>query len=231
MIITDKGVYNSEPSGYSFYTVYIMADIGENVTAAAMLHEKLTVLMECWECQLLFNELPPQTRQLLQLTEPNSPLLEQMVDLCNYMDRKTCVRDRILTDFPENTAYRFPCCYKGLDSHSLLHQQLLVAAESSSYSICLRSTEKDKRKMLSVCKHGRLYKERYGKNKPKEVLPKRATYTHHSLQKNNCCPFSFTVFHCAKDDFWCLSNYTKRCITNKVDKVNMHRYSIIKNNG
>ena len=189
-----------------------------------MLHEKLTVLTECWECQLLFNELPPQTRQLLLLTEPNSPLLDQTVDLCNYMDRKSCVRDRIQSDFPANTAYRFPTCYKGLDSHSLLHQQLLVAAESSSYSICLRSTEKDKRKMLFVCKHGRLYEERFGKNKPNEVLSKRATYTHHSLQKNCCCPFSFTVFHCATDDFWYLSNYAKHCMTNKVDKVNMHRY-------
>jgi hypothetical protein len=153
---------------------------GGVLTAAAIVHEKLTVLTECWECQLLFNELLPQTRQLLLLTEPNSPLLDQTVDLCNYTDRKSCARDRIQRDFPANTVYRFPACYKGLDSHSLLHKQLLVAAESSNYSICLRSTEKDKRKMLFVCKHGRLYDEWFGKNKPKKYYLKgRPTHIVH----------------------------------------------------
>jgi hypothetical protein len=197
---------------------------GEPVSAAALLHERLTVLTECWECKLLFNELPPQHRQLLLLTEPNSPLLNQTVDLCEYMDRKCCARDRIQTDFPANTVYRFPSCYKGLESHALLHKQLLIAAESSNFSICLRNSKKEKRKMLFVCKHARLYDERFGKNKPNAVLPKRSTYTHRSLQKSSLCPFSFTVFHCLNDDFWYLSNYAKRSMTNKGDKVNMHRY-------
>lgn len=201
-----------------------MADITEVTTAAAVLYEKLTMLTECWECGLLFNELPPQTRQSLLLTEPNSPLLQQTVDLCHYMDKKLCSRDRIQTDFPPHTAYKFPDCYKGLHNHNVLHQQLLIAAERSNYTICLRSTEKDKKKMLFICKHGRLYDDRFGKNKPKDSLPKRATYTHRSLEKTSCCPFSFTVFHCASDDFWYLSNYSKRCMANKVDKVNMHRY-------
>jgi hypothetical protein len=112
-----------------------MADITEVTTAAAVLYEKLTMLTECWECGLLFNELPPQTRQSLLLTEPNSPLLQQTVDLCHYMDKKLCSRDRIQTDFPPHTAYRFPDCYKGLHNHNVLHQQLLIAAERSNYTI------------------------------------------------------------------------------------------------
>lgn len=192
--------------------------------AASILHQKLTILTECWECQLLFNEIPPPTRQLLQLTDSNSPLLRETVDLCKYMDRNTCERDRIQHDFPDNTAYRFPECYKGLSNHGLLHQQLLLAAESSNYSICLRNTQKDKKKMLFVCKHGRLYDERFGKDKPTENASKRSTYTHRSLQRTKCCPFSFTVFHSSVDDFWYLSNYRKRSVTNKFDRVNIHRY-------
>ncbi len=33
---------------------------GGVLTSAAVLHERLTVLTECWGCQLLFNELPSQ---------------------------------------------------------------------------------------------------------------------------------------------------------------------------
>jgi hypothetical protein len=202
----------------------LTTEVEEVLTDAAVLYDRLTILTESWECNFLFNELPPETRQLLLIREPSSPLLYQTVDLCEYMDRKLCKRDRIHRDFPANTAYRFPECYKGLECQTLLHKQLLIAAENSNYSICLRNTSKDKRKMLFVCKHGRLYDERFGKNKPKEVSSKRATFTHRSLEKSSCCPFSFTVFHNETDNFWYLSNYPKRCITNKDDKVNMHRY-------
>ncbi len=148
-----------------------MTDTAEVSTAAAVPHEKLTMLTECWECWLLFNELPPQTWQLLLLTEPNSPLLQQTVDLCDYMDKTLCFQ----TNFPEHTAYRFSDCYKGLHNHNLLHQQLLLSAESSNYSICLRTAKKDRKKMLFICKHGWLYDEWFGENKPNEMLHKQAT--------------------------------------------------------
>lgn len=123
-----------------------------------------------------------------------------------------CLKDWLEANYPPNTVYRFPDCYKGLHNHALLHQKLLVAAEISSCKICLRSSMKDKNKLFFVCNHGRVYDERFGKEKPEEISMKRSTKTHRSLQKNYCCPFSFSIFHCSDDDHWYLSNYPKRCV-------------------
>ena len=111
-----------------------------NLTAASELCERLTTLTERWECELMFHEIPPDTRHRLLLMDPNSPSLHEFVDLCKYMDKKTGLRDRLESSFPTNALYRFPHCYKGLHNHALLQSQLLIAAERSCYSICIRNS-------------------------------------------------------------------------------------------
>jgi len=71
-----------------------------NLTAASELCERLTTLTERWECELMFHEIPPDTRHRLLLMDPNSPSLHEFVDLCKYMDKKTGLRDRRLTNYP-----------------------------------------------------------------------------------------------------------------------------------
>jgi len=197
-----------------------------NLTAASELCERLTTLTERWECELMFHEIPPDTRHRLLLMDPNSPSLHEFVDLCKYMDKKTGLRDRLESSFPTNAFYRFPHCYKGLHNHALLQSQLLIAAERSCYSICIRNSVKgalkEKSKMLFVCRHGRKYEERFGRSKPDKLPMERCTSTHRSLHKEECCPFSFTVFHYAFDDYWYLSNYRK--VRNNCDPVNVHRF-------
>ncbi len=113
-----------------------------NLTAASELCERLTTLTERWECELMFHEIPPDTRHRLLLMDPNSPSLHEFVDLCKYMDKKTGLRDRLESSFPTNAFYRFPHCYKGLHNHALLQSQLLIAAERSCYSIFIRNSVK-----------------------------------------------------------------------------------------
>jgi hypothetical protein len=123
------------------------------------------------------------------------------------MDQKSCPKDGNPRNFSANTAHRFPDYYKRLHKYEFLHLQMLVASEIGRYSICLRSSNKDKTRMLFVCKHGCVYDLR--KSKPTEVMMERTMYIHHSLQKNFCFLFYFAVFYCADDDYWYLPNYPK----------------------
>jgi hypothetical protein len=51
-----------------------------NLTAASELFERLTTLMERWECELKFHEIPPDTRHRLLLMDPKSPSLHEFVE-------------------------------------------------------------------------------------------------------------------------------------------------------